>query len=100
MYDSDANGVVNFREFLTALSTTTRGTTDQKLEWSFNMYDQDKNGYISRAEAVEIIGVSTCSKLGWHQKNAFVQHHRLSISSNSNNLIPNRIRTTNDSIHE
>ena len=56
-YDTDGNGVINFREFLCALSVTTRGSAEEKLGWSFNLYDADGDGYISRKEATDILAV-------------------------------------------
>ena len=51
-------GVLNFREFVTGLSLSLRGSFDEKLYWSFNIYDVDGNGFISREEMNEIIAVS------------------------------------------
>ena len=58
-YDSDENGVINLREFLTAVSICSRGDEDDKINWAFNLYDSNHDGSISRKEAVEIIFVST-----------------------------------------
>ncbi|KAL6040943.1 Kv channel-interacting protein 1 [Balamuthia mandrillaris] len=53
------NGVYepNVKEFMIGLSTTTQGTVDEKLEWTFNLYDIDNNGYIEREEMLKIVTV-------------------------------------------
>jgi len=54
-YDTDHNGYVDFREYVTTLSIASKGTPKEKLHWAFQLYDKDNSGYLTQAEIVEVL---------------------------------------------
>jgi len=55
VFDNNKDGIINFQEFVCALSVMTRGTPDEKLEFAFMMYDMDNNGLITKDEMTKIM---------------------------------------------
>jgi len=56
VYDTDKDGTVDFREFLTGLSAAnTQASEDNKLKFAFEMFDADGSGYISNAEMHRLV---------------------------------------------
>lgn len=53
--DSDNSGIVSFEEFVQGLSILSRGTLEEKLRWTFSLYDINGDGYITREEMTDIV---------------------------------------------
>ena len=44
------------QDFVIGLSILLRGSLDDKLRWTFSLYDQDRDGFISREEMEDVVG--------------------------------------------
>uniref|UniRef100_A0A915HIN8 EF-hand domain-containing protein n=1 Tax=Romanomermis culicivorax TaxID=13658 RepID=A0A915HIN8_ROMCU len=51
VFDENKDGSIEFHEFIKALSITSRGNLDEKLQ----LYDLDNDGFITREEMLSIV---------------------------------------------
>ncbi|NXT09200.1 CSEN protein, partial [Prunella fulvescens] len=51
-FDADRNGALCFQDFALGLSVLLRGTEQQKLKWTFDLYDVNKDGYVTKEVTV------------------------------------------------
>uniref|UniRef100_A0A671UY08 Kv channel interacting protein 3b, calsenilin n=1 Tax=Sparus aurata TaxID=8175 RepID=A0A671UY08_SPAAU len=54
-FDMDRSGSIRFEDFVIGLSVLLRGSVPEKLRWAFNLYDINKDGYITKEEMMAIM---------------------------------------------
>jgi neurocalcin delta len=83
--------VIDFEHFMCAIDTTLNGSSDEKLEWAFTMYDINGDQRISKAEMSAVME-SMFDLLGKNKKGAsnlrqYVNQIFLRIDTNKDNYI-------------
>ena len=52
--DRDKTGGITFGDFMEFLSVLTKGSVNEKLQWSFQFYDINQDGMIDRSEMLQV----------------------------------------------
>lgn len=55
IFDMDNSKYVDFKEFIIALSITSRGTDSQKLDWSYRLYDFQRKGAVTFSDMLLVV---------------------------------------------
>merc|ERR1719270_49562 len=55
LFDKDGVGVIKFRHFVLATNMTTCNSVEEKLKWTFKIFDTDGSGSIDSDELTNII---------------------------------------------
>lgn len=53
--DADGSGTISFNELATNLSVIGKGTVEEKLSFTFDLYDEDKSGHLDKHEAQKVL---------------------------------------------
>lgn len=53
--DKEDTGGITFGDFMDFLSIMSKGTTQEKVLWSFDFLDIDRNGYIEKQEMTKVV---------------------------------------------
>nr|CAD7589522.1 unnamed protein product [Timema genevievae] len=53
--DQDHSGLLSFEDFVQGLSVLSRGSLDEKLRWTFSLYDINGDGCITKEEMTDIV---------------------------------------------
>ncbi|CAJ1049874.1 guanylate cyclase activator 1g [Xyrichtys novacula] len=56
-FDTNKDNTLDFLEYVAALHLILRGNLEDRLKWSFKMYDKDGNGKLDRHEVKRIIRI-------------------------------------------
>lgn len=56
-FDMNHDNTMDFMEYVAALHLVLRGRLEDKLRWSFKVFDNDDNGYLDKQEISKIIRI-------------------------------------------
>ncbi|XP_030580452.1 guanylate cyclase activator 1g isoform X2 [Archocentrus centrarchus] len=56
-FDTNQDNTLDFQEYVAALHLILRGNLEDRLKWSFKMYDKDANGKLDRKEVKQFVRI-------------------------------------------
>ncbi|KAG7219516.1 hypothetical protein INR49_019025 [Caranx melampygus] len=56
-FDTNQDGKIDFMEYVAAVHLVLRGKLEDKLKWSFKVYDRDGNGCLDRQEVRQVVKI-------------------------------------------
>ncbi|XP_067292939.1 guanylate cyclase activator 1g [Pseudorasbora parva] len=56
-FDTNKDNVIDFMEFVAAIHLVLRGNLEDRLKWSFRVYDKDDSGKLDKQEVKRIIRI-------------------------------------------
>lgn len=88
-FDTDHSGKIEFTEFLVAFNIRSKGKIDDKLNWTFDVYDRNADGIIDRKELKKMFSVL------FTMLNVNKKDERWNIDTRVNNIL-NQLDTSGD----
>ncbi|XP_051513264.1 guanylyl cyclase-activating protein 2-like [Myxocyprinus asiaticus] len=67
-FDTNQDNTIDFMEYVAALHLVLRGRLEDKLKWSFKVYDRDGNGCLDKREVTHVI--KTIHTLKMHENSS------------------------------
>ena len=77
-FDKSRDGKLNFREFILGLSVLARGNSAEKFKLSFEVYDEDNTGDISKQNLIDVLtslsrGIEVSTKTGKAVSKSYIE---------------------------
>jgi len=54
-FDINESGELDFKEFLIGFARSSKGSLEDRINWWFNMYDCDRDGFVTLDEVTKMI---------------------------------------------
>ncbi|KAM9960240.1 hypothetical protein ACTFIW_009368 [Dictyostelium discoideum] len=84
LFDTDCNGILDFKEFVTSLYIMTKAPVVEKLSLLFDLFDKDQSGHLEVDEVEKLIGVAVACGTSLGMDYSGVTNYVFSICSAEN----------------